>query len=192
MDTALNSCCCGSAASHVRLFATPGLQHARPPCSSPSPEVCPNSCPLHWWCHSVISSSGTLIYFYPQFFPASGTFPIRAVCIRWPRYWSSSFTISPSNECSELISLKIDWLDLLAGQGTLRSLLQHHSSKPSILLHSAFFTVQLSQPYVTTGKTIILTIWTFVGRVMFLLLCTLSSFVIVFLPGSKCLLISWL
>ena len=188
MDTALNSRCCGSAASHVRLFATARQASQFLTISWSLPKFMASALVMH----SVISSSGTLVYFFPQFFPASGTFPIRAVCIRWPKYWSSSLSISPSNECSELISLKIDWLDLLAGQGTLRSLLQHHSSKPSILLHSAFFTVQLSQPYVTTGKTIILTIWTFVGRVMFLLFHTLSSFVIVFLPGSKCLLISWL
>ena len=112
--------------------------------------------------------------------------------IRWPKYWSFSFSISPSNEYSRLISFRIDWLDLFAVQGTLRSLLQHHSSKASILRLSAFFTVQLSHPYVTTGKTIALTRWTFVGKVMSLLLNKLSRLVITFLPRSKHLLISWL
>ena len=112
--------------------------------------------------------------------------------IRWPKYWSFSFSISPSNEYSGLISLKMDWLDLLAVQGTLKSLLQHHSSKASILRHSAFFTVQLSHPYMTTGKTIALTRRTFVGKVMSLLFNMLSRLVITFLPRSKCLLISWL
>ena len=106
--------------------------------------------------------------------------------------WSFSFRISPSNEHSGLISLRIDWLDLLTVQGTLKSLLQHHSSKASILWHLAFFIVQLSHPYMTTGKTIALTRWTFVGKVMSLLFNMLSRLVIIFLPRSKCLLISWL
>ena len=110
--------------------------------------------------------------------------------IRWPKYWSFSFSISPSNEHPGLISFRMDWLDLLAAQGTLKSLLQNHSSKVSILQHSAFFTVQLS--YMTTGKTIALTRRTFVGKVMSLLSNTLSRLVITFLPRSKCLLISWL
>ena len=113
-----------------------------------------------------------------------------ALCIRWPKYWSFSFSISPSNEHPGLISFRMDWLDLLAVQGTLKSLLQHHSSKASILQCSAFFTVQLSQPYMTTGETIALTRWTFVGKVMSLLLNMLSRLVITFLPRSKCLLIS--
>ena len=112
--------------------------------------------------------------------------------MRWPKYWSFSFSISPSNEYSGLISFRMDWLDFLAVQGTLKSLLQHHSSKPSILRHSAFFTVQLSHPYMTTGKTIALTRRTFVGKVMSLLLNILSTLVITFLPRSKRLLISWL
>ena len=112
--------------------------------------------------------------------------------MRWPKYWSFSFNISPSNEHSGLISFRMDCLDLLAVQGTLKSLLQHHSSKASILRHTAFFTVQLSHPYMTTGKTIALTRWTFVGKVMSLLLNMLSRLVITFLPGSKRLLISWL
>ena len=112
--------------------------------------------------------------------------------IRWPKYWSFSFSVSPSNEYSGLISFKMDWLDLLAVQGTLKSLLQHHSSKASILWHSAFFTVQLSHPYMTTGKTIALTRQIFVGKVMSLFLNMLSRLVITFLPRSKHLLISWL
>ena len=113
-------------------------------------------------------------------------------CIRGPKYWSFSFTISPSNEYSGLISFRIDWFDLLAVQGTLKSLLQYHSSKASILWHSAFFIVQLSHPYMTTGKTIALTGWNFVGKIMSLLFNMLSRFVITSLPRSKHLLISWL
>ena len=112
--------------------------------------------------------------------------------IRWPKYWSFSFSISPSNEHPGLISFRMDWFDLPAVQGTLKSLLQHHSSKASVLRHSAFFTVLLSHPYLTTGKTIALTRKTFVGKVMSLLFNMLSQSVIAFLPRSKCLLISWL
>uniref|UniRef100_A0AC11DNZ4 Uncharacterized protein n=1 Tax=Ovis aries TaxID=9940 RepID=A0AC11DNZ4_SHEEP len=112
--------------------------------------------------------------------------------MRWPKYWSFSFSISPSKEHPRLISFRMDWLDLLAVQGTPKSLLQHHTSKASILWHSAFFTVQLLHPYMTTGKTIALTRWTFVGKVMSLLLNMLSRLVITFFPRSKCLLISWL
>ena len=114
------------------------------------------------------------------------------LCMRWPKYWSFSPSISPSDEHPGLISFRIDWLDLLAVQGTLKSLLQHHTSKASVLQCSAFFTVQLSHPYMTTGKTIALTRWTFVGKVMSLLLNMLSRLVITFLPRSKRLLISWL
>ena len=112
--------------------------------------------------------------------------------MRWPKYWRFSFSISPSNEHPGLVSFRMNWLDLLAVQGTLKSLLQHHSSKASILQCSAFFTVQLSHPYMTTGKTIALTRQTFVGKVMSLLLNMLSRLVITCLPRSKCLLISWL
>ena len=112
--------------------------------------------------------------------------------MRWPKYWSFSFSIIPSKEHPGLISFRMDWLDLLAVQGTLKSLLQHHSSKVSLLQRSAFFTVQLSHPYMTTGKTMALTRWAFVGKVMFLLFNMLSMLVIIFLPRSKCLLISWL
>ena len=112
--------------------------------------------------------------------------------VRWPKYWSFSFSIIPSKEIPGLISFRMNWFDLLAVQGTLKSLLQHHSSKASIFQHSAFFTVQLSHPYMTTGKTIALTRWTFAGKVISLLLNMLSRLVITFLPRSKCLLISWL
>ena len=112
--------------------------------------------------------------------------------MRWPKYWSFSFSISPSNVHPGLISFRMDWLDLLAVQGTLKSLLQHHSSKASILWHSAFFTAQLSHPYMTTGKTIALIRWTFVGNVMSLLFNMLSMLVKTFLPRSKRVLISWL
>ena len=115
-----------------------------------------------------------------------------ALRMRWPKYWSFSFSISPSNEYSGLISFKMDWLDLLTVQGTLKSLLQHHNSKESVLQHSAFFMVQLSQAYITTKKNIGLTRWTFVGKVMSLPFNMLSRLVIVFLPRTKCLLISWL
>ena len=114
------------------------------------------------------------------------------LCMRWPKYWSFSFNISPSSEHPGLISFRMDWLDFLAGQGTLKSLFQHNSSKASILQHSAFFTVQLSHPYMTTGKTIALTRLTFVGKVMSLLMNMLFRLVITFLPRSKRLLISWL
>ena len=114
-----------------------------------------------------------------------------ALPIKWPKYWSFSFSISPPKEYLGLISFRIDWLDLLAAQGTVKSLLQHHSSKASILQHSAFSTVQFSHPYMTTGKTIALTRWTFAGKVMSLLFNMLSRLVITFLPRSKHLLISW-
>ena len=129
----------------------------------------------------------------PSIFPSIRVFSNEsALCIRWPKYWSFSFKFSPSNEHPGLISFRMDWLDLRAVQGTLKSLLQHHRSKASILRHSAFFTVQLSHSYMTTGKTIALTRRTFVGQVMFLLFNMLSRLVITFLPRSKCLLISWL
>ena len=129
----------------------------------------------------------------PSIFPSIRVFSKESVLpIRWPKYWGFSFSISPSNEYSELISFRMDWLDLLAVQGILKSPLQHHSSKASVLRCSAFFIVQLSHPYMTTGKTIALTRWTFVGKVMSLLFNMLSMFVIAFLPKSKCLLISWL
>ena len=114
------------------------------------------------------------------------------LCVRWPKYWSFRFSISPSNEHQGLISFRMDWLDLLVVHGTLKRLLEHHSSKASILRRSAFFSVQLSHPYMTTGKTIALTRWTFVGKIMSLLFNMLCRLVITFLPRNKCLLISWL
>ena len=152
-----------------------GLQHARPPCPSPSPGVFPSSRSLHRWCRPAISSCDALFSFCPPSFPASGTFPVSRLRIRWPKYRSFSFSVSPSSEYSRLISLKIDWFDLLAVQGIFRSLLQHHSSKASILWHFAFFTVCLSQLYMITGKTIALTLRIFVGRATSLLFSTLSS-----------------
>ena len=129
----------------------------------------------------------------PSIFPSIRVFSDESVlCIRWPKYWSFSFSIRPSNKYSGLIFFKMDRLDILAVQGTLKSLLQHHSSKPSILWHSFFFIVQLSHPYVTTGKIIALTRWTFVGKEMSLFFNTLSRLVINFLPRSKHLLIPWL
>ena len=129
----------------------------------------------------------------PSIFPSVRVFSNEsALPIRWSKYWSFSFNISPPNECSGLISFRMDWLDLLAVQRTLKSLLQHHSSKASVLRLSAFFTIQLSHPYMATGKTIALTRQTFVGKVMSLLLNMLSRLVITFLPRSKHLLISWL
>ena len=129
----------------------------------------------------------------PSIFPSIGVFSNEsALRIRWPKYWSFSFNISPSNEYSGQISFRMDWLDLLAVQETLKSLLQHHSSKASILQHSAFFTVQISHPYMTTGKTIALTRQTFVGKVMSLLFKMLSRLVITCLPRGKRLLIAWL
>ena len=141
-----------------------GLQCARPPCPSPTPEVHSNSCPLSRWCHPAISSS-VLFSSHLQSLPTSGFFSNESVLhIRWPEYWRFSFSISPSNECSRPISFRMDWLHLLAVQGTLKSLLQHHSLKASILQCSAFFTAQLSHPYMTTGNTIALTRQTFVGK----------------------------
>ena len=169
-----------------------GLQHARPPCPSPTPGVCPIY--VHWVSDAIQSahplsspSPPTLI------FPNIRVFSNASVLsIRWLKYWSFSFNISPSNEDSGLIYFRMDWLHLLAVQGTLKSLLQHHSSKASILQCSAFIIVQLSHPYMTTGKTIALTRLTFVDKVMSLLFNMLSRLVITFLPRSKCLLISWL
>ena len=159
-----------------------GLQHARLLCSSASPGACANSCPLvmpsnhRILCHPLLLLS--------LIFPRIRVFSNEsALCIRWPKYWN--FNFSPSSEYSGLISFRIDWLDLLAVQGTLKSLPQHHSSKTSVLWHSTFFKVQLSHPYMTTGKTIALTIWTFVSKMMSLLFNMLSSFVIAFLPKSK-------
>ena len=166
-------------------------QHARPLCPSPTPGAS-NSRPSSRWCHPAISSCRPL-FLLPPIPPSITVFSNESTLhMRWPEYWSFSFSISPSKEHPGLISFRIDWLDLLAVQGTLKSLLQHHSSKASLLWCSAYFTVQLSHPYMTTGKTITLTTWTLVGKVMSLLLNMLSRLVITFLPRSKSLLISWL
>ena len=130
------------------------------------------------------------LHLLSSIFPSIGVFLNESLCIRWPKYLTVSFNISPSNEHLGLISFRMDWLDLLAVQGTLKILLQYHSSKASIIRHSAFFTVQLSHPYMTTGKTVALTRWTFVDKVMSLLLNILSRLLITFLPRSKSLLIS--
>ena len=145
--------------SHVRSLQPHELQHIRLPCPSLSAGVCSNSYPLSQWCHPNISSSVTPFSSCPQSFPASGSFPMSRLCVRWPEYWSFSFSISPSNEYSGLISLGLtDLTSWLSVQVTLKSLLQHHSSQASVLQCSAFFMVQLSHWYMTTGKTKALTI----------------------------------
>ena len=163
-----------------------GLQHARPPC--PSPELTQTH--VHWVGDAIQPSHPlSSLLLLPSIFPSIRVFSSESVlCITWPKYWSFSFNISPSNVYSGLISFRIDWLDLLAVQGTLKSL-QHHSSKASVLRCLAFFMVQFSHLYMTNGKTIALSRWTFVGKVMSLLFNMLSRFVIAFFPRSKCLLI---
>ena len=141
----------------VWVFATTWIaphesQHIRPPCPSPSPRVHSDSCPSSLWCHPAISSSVVPFSSCPQSFPASESFPKSQLCMRWPKYWSFSFSIIPSKEIPGLIFFRMDWLDLLAVQGTLKSLFQHHSSKASILRRSAFFTVQLSHPYMNDHR----------------------------------------
>ena len=148
-----------------------GLQYARLPCPSLSLRVCSNSCSLNQWCHFILCCPLLLL---PSVFPSIRVSSNELVLrIRWPKYWS--FSINPSNEYSGLISFRMDWFDLLAVQGTLKSLLQHHRPKASILWHSVCFMVQLSHLYMTTGKTIALTIWTFVSKVMSLLFNMLSQ-----------------
>ena len=174
----------------LTVFRPHRLQHTRLPCPSPSPRVCWNSCPLRQWCHPTILSSVIPFSSCLQSFPASGSFLMsRALRFRWPKYWSFSFT--PSNEYSGLISFRMDWFDLLAVQGILKSLLQHHSSKASVPQCSPYSMVQLSHPYMTTGKP-----WLWLDgpllKLMSLLFNMLFRLVINFLPRSKCLLISWL
>ena len=168
-------------------------------CSTPGFPVLPHLLDLAQthvhWVGDAIQPSHPLSspFLLPSIFPSIRVFSSESVlCIGWPKYWNFSFSISPSSEYSGLISFRMDWLDLLAIPGTLKSLLQHHSSKASILWCSAFFMVQLSYPYMTYGKTIVLTVWTFIGKVMSLLFNMLSRFVIALLPRSRCLLISWL
>ena len=169
-----------------------GQQQDRPPCPSPTPKTCSNSCP---WVGDAIQPSHPLSSPSP---PAFSLLSIRVfssesvLFIRWPTYWSFSFSISLSNEYSAVISFKIDWFDLLAVQGALKCRLQHHSWKASIVQWSTFFIVRLSHSYMTTGKTVALTMWTFVGKIMSLLLNMLFRLVITFLPRSNCGLVSWL
>ena len=180
--------------SHVQLFATPWTAARQASLS-----ITNSRSLLKLMCIESVMPPNHLSHpCHPFLLPPSIIPSIKVFCnesvllIRWPKYWSFSFSSSPSNEYSGLIYFRMDWLDLLAVQGTLKSLLQHHSSKASILQCSAFFTVQLSHPYMTTGKTIALTRWTLVSKVMSLLLNMLSRLIIAFLPRSKRLLISWL
>ena len=179
--------------SHVRFFATPWTA-----AHQASLSITNSQSLLKHISIKMVMPSNHLILCHTLLLPHSIFASIRmfsnesVLLIRWPKYWSFSFSISPSNEHPGLISFRMDWLDLLALQGTLKSLLQHHSSKASIIRCSAFFIAQLSHPYMTTGKTIALTRWTFVGKVMSLLFNMLSMLVIAFLPRSKRLLISWL
>ena len=179
--------------SSVRLFATPWTS-----AHQASLSITNSRSLFKLMSIELVMASNHLILCHPLLLPPSIFPSIRVfsnesvLCIRWPKNWSFSFSISPSNEYSGLISFRMDWLDLFAVQGTLKSLLQHHSSKAAILQCPVFFLVQLSHPYMTTGKTIALTIWTSVGKVMSLLFNMLSRFVIAFFPRSKCLLISWL
>ena len=179
--------------SRVRLFATPWTATCQASLSITNSRSLPKLMSVE----SVMPSNHLILYhpllLLPSIFPSISVFSNEsALRIRWPKYWSCSFKISPSNEHPGLISFRMDWLDYLAVQRTLKSLLQHHSSKASILQHSAFFMVQLSHPYTTTGKTIALSRRTFIGKVMSLLFNMLSRLVITFLPRSKRLLISWL
>ena len=179
--------------SHVRLFVTPWTVKCQASLSITSSQSLPKFMSIE----SVMPSNHLIfchpLLLLPSIFPSIRVFSNEsALHIKWPKYWSFSFSISPSNEHPGLISFRMDWLDLLAVQGTLKSLLQLHSSKASILRRSAFFTVQLSHPYITTGKTIALTRWTFVGKVTSQFFNMLSRLVITFLPRSKRLLISWL
>ena len=177
--------------SHVQLFATPWTAAGQASLS-----ITISRSLLKFMSFESVMPSNHLILCHPllllpSIFPSIRVFSNEsALCIRWPKYWSFSFSISPFNEYSELISFRMDWFDLLAVQGSL-SLLQYHSSKVSFLPWSAFFMVQLSHSYLTTGKTTALTTWSFVGKVISLLLNTLSRFVVAFLPRSNHLLISW-
>ena len=185
--------CSVKSLSCVQLFATPRTTARQASLSITNSRSLSKPMSIE----SVMPSNHLILHYplllLPSIFPSIRVFSDESVlCMRWPKYWSFSFNISPSHEHPELISFRMDWLDLLAVQGTLKSLLQHHSSKASILLHSTFFIVQCSHPFMTTGKTIALTRWTFVGKVMSLLFNMLSRLIITFLPKSKHLLISWL
>ena len=165
----------------------PGLQHTNLAYPSPPPGIYSNSCPLSQWCHSTISSSVAPFSSCLQSFLPQGLFQWVNSSLTWSKYWSFSFSISPSNEYSGLISFRIGWFDLLAVQGTLKSLLQHHNLKASVLQNSVLFMDQLSHLCMTTGKNIALT---FIGKVMSLLFKKLSRFVTAYLPRSKHLLVS--
>ena len=179
--------------NHVQLFVTAWTSAHQASLSTTNSQSSPKPMSIE-----LVMPSNHLVlccppFLLPSIFPSIRVFSNEsALCIRWPKYWNFSFSINPFNEYSGLISFRMDWLDLLAVQGTLKSLLQQHSSKASILWRSAFFVVQLSHPYMTTGKTIALTRRTFVDKVMFLLFNMRSRLVITFLPRSKYLLISWL
>ena len=180
-------CCCSITKWCLSLY---NPRNARLPCPSLSRRVCLNSCPLSQWCHPTISRPLLLL---PSSFLSIRVFSNELTFhTRWPKDWNFTFSTSLSSEYSELISFRMNWLYLPALQGTLKSLLQHHSSKASVLQSSAFFMVQFPHPYMTTEKAISLTVWIFVGKVMSLLFNMLSRLVIAFLPRSKCLLISWL
>ena len=179
--------------NHVRLFVTPWTAACQASLSITNSQSLPNLMSIE----SVMPSNHLILchslLLLPSIFPSIRVLSNElALCLRWPKYWSFSFNISPSNEHPGLISFRKDWFNLLADQGTLKSLLQHHSSKASILQCSAFFIVQLSHPYMNTLKTIALTRWNFVGKAMSLLFNMLYRLVVTFLPRSKCLLISWL
>ena len=178
--------------SHVRLFATPWIAARQASLSITNSQSLFKLTSIE----SVMPSSHLILchpLLLPSIFPSISVFSNESVlCLRWPKYWSFSFSISSSNEYSKLISFGMNWFDPLTVLGTLKSLLQHHSSKASILHHSAFFIVQLSHPYMTTGKTIALTRWTFIGKVMSLLSNMLSRLVITFLLTGKRLIILWL
>ena len=176
--------------SHIQLFVTPWTEASQAPLSITNSQSPPKLMSIE----SLMPSNHLILcrplLLLPSVFPSIRVFSNEsALCIRWPKYWSFSFSISPSNEYAGLISFRVDWLDLLAVQGILKSLLQHHRSKASILQHSAFFIVQLSHPYMATGKAIDLTRRNFVSKVMSLLFNMLSQLVITFLPRSKRLLI---
>ena len=188
----MSGCCCYSL-SHVQLFATPWTAA----CQASLSFTISQSLLKPMSIEAVRPSNHLILHHHPlllsSIFPSIRVFSKElALCIRWPKNWSFSFNISSSSEYSELTFFRMDWLDLLQVQGTLKSLLQHHSLKASIVQLLAFFMVQLSHPYMTTGKTIALTIWNFVDKVMSLLFNTLSGFVTAFLPRSNCLLLSWL
>ena len=178
--------------SRVRLFVTPWTAACQASLSITNSWSSLKLMPIEL----LMPSNHLILYrplLLPSIFPSIRVFSNEsALCIRWPNYWSFSFNISPSSEHPRVISFRMDWLNLLALQGTLKSFPQHHISKASILQHSAFFIVQLSHPYMTTGKTIALTRWTFFGKIMSLLFNMLSRLVIIFLSRSKLLLISWL